>query len=326
MRRREFIWFLGSAAAAWPFAARAQLPMPVIGFMSSRSPEDSVLPLEAFRRGLKEGGFVEGTNVEMEFRWARGNYGQLPALAADLVKREVAVIVAAGGEPSALAAKSATATIPIVFGIGSDPVRLGLVESISRPGGNATGVTLLTSFMEPKRLGLLHDLAPDVTLVGVLINPNSPATLLELQHLEEAARASGERIVVARAGSDKELEAELASLIREGAGALLVTADPYFDTRRDRIVAFAQRQGLPAIYQFREYVVAGGLLSYGASITDAYYQYAAYTSKILKGAKPGDLPVIQSLKFELVINLQTAKTLGVRISDNLLSLADEVIE
>jgi putative ABC transport system substrate-binding protein len=325
MKRREFVSLLGGAAA-WPLAARAQLPMPVIGFMSARSPEDSVRPLEAFGRGLKEGGAVEGENVAIEFRWARGNYGRLPALAADLVSRQVAVIVAAGGEPSALAAKAATATIPIVFGIGGDPVKTGLVQSLNRPGGNLTGVTLLTNLMEPKRLGLLRELAPGVVLLGALINPNFPAAVRQLQQLEEAARTSGQRIVVAKASSDDDLEAGFASLVRQGAGALLVTADPYFDTRRDRIVAFAERQRLPAIYQFREYVVAGGLLSYGVSITDAYYQYGAYTSKILKGAKPADLPVIQSMKFELIINLKTAKALGVRISDNLLSLADEVIE
>jgi putative tryptophan/tyrosine transport system substrate-binding protein len=325
MKRREFVSLLGGAAA-WPLAARAQLPMPVIGFMSARSPEDSMHPLEAFGRGLKEGGAVEGENVAIEFRWARGNYGRLPALAADLVSRQVAVIVAAGGEPSALAAKAATATIPIVFGIGGDPVRTGLVQSLNRPGGNLTGVTLLTNLMEPKRLGLLRELAPGVVLLGALINPNFPAAVRQLQQLEEAARTSGHRIVVAKASSDDDLEAGFASLVRQGAGALLVTADPYFDTRRDRIVAFAERQRLPAIYQFREYVVAGGLLSYGVSITDAYYQYGAYTSKILKGAKPAELPVIQSMKFELIINLKTAKALGVRISDNLLSLADEVIE
>jgi putative tryptophan/tyrosine transport system substrate-binding protein len=324
--RRELIAALGGAAA-WPLAARAQQPaMPVIGFMSARSPEDSAHLLEAFRRGLKEGGFAENENVAIEFRWAKGDYGRLPALVADLVSRQVVVIVAAGGEPSALAAKAATVTIPIVFGIGGDPVRLGLVASLNRPGGNVTGVTLLTNLMEPKRLGLLRDLAPGVSLIGTLINPKFPAAVHQLQQLEEAARATGQRIVIAEANSDETLEAAFASLVREGAGALLVAADPYFDTRRDRIVAFAARQRLPAIYQFREYAVAGGLLSYGVSITDAYRQYGAYAAMILKGAKPADLPVHQPTKFELVINLKTAKTLGVSISDNLLSLADEVIE
>jgi putative ABC transport system substrate-binding protein len=325
MRRRDFITLLGGAAA-WPFTARAQQPMPVIGFMSARSPEDSVHLLEAFRRGLKEGGSIEGENVAIEFRWARGDYTRLPALAADLVSRQVVVIVAAGGDPSALAAKAATVTIPIVFGIGGDPVKLGLVASLNRPGGNVTGVTLLTNLMEPKRLGLLRDLAPGVSLIGTLINPKFSASVHQLEQLEEAARATGQRIVIAEASSDETLEAAFVLLVREGAGALLVAADPYFDTRRDRIVAFAARQRLPAIYQFREYAVAGGLLSYGVSITDAYRQYGAYAAMILKGAKPADLPVHQPTKFELVINLKTAKALGLKISDNLLSLADEVIE
>ena len=326
MNRREFITLLGSAAA-WPLAARAQQPaMPVIGFMSARSPEDSVHLLEAFRGGLKEGGFVENENVAIEFRWAKGDYGRLPALAAELVSRRVAVIAAVGGEPSGLAAKRATSEIPIVFGIGGDPVQLGLVASLNRPGGNVTGVTLLTKLMEPKRLGLLRDLAPGVDLIGALFNPNFQAAAVQLQQLEEAARAAGQRIVIARASSDEALEAAFASLVRDGVGALLVTADPYFDTRRDRIVAFAARQRLPAIYQFREYAVAGGLLSYGVSITDAYRQCGAYTARILKGAKPAELPVHQPTKFELVINMKTAKTLGLKISDNLLTLADEVIE
>ena len=321
--RRELLAGLGGAAAAWPLAARAQQPaMPVIGFMSARSPEDSVHVVEAFRRGLKEGGFVEGENAAIEFRWARGDYSRLPMLAADLVSRQVAVIVAAGGEPSGLAAKAATATIPIVFGIGGDPVALGLVESFSR----ATGVTLLTNLMEPKRLGLLRELAPGVPLIGVLLNPKFAPASRQLRQVEEAARSIDQRIVVANAGTDEELETAFAALTSERIGALLVTADPYFDTRREQIVTFAARQRLPAIYQFREYVMAGGLLSYGVSITDAYRNYGVYTARILKGAKPADLPVLQPTKFETVINLKTAKALGIKISDNLLSLADEVIE
>jgi len=325
--RRELLAGLGGGAAAWPLAARAQQPaMPVIGFMSARSPEDSVHVVEAFRRGLKEGGFVEGENAAIEFRWARGDYSRLPMLAADLVSRQVAVIVAAGGEPSGLAAKAATATIPIVFGIGGDPVALGLVESFSRPGSNATGVTLLTNLMEPKRLGLLRELAPGVPLIGVLLNPKFAPASRQLRQVEEAARSIDQRIVVANAGTDEELETAFAALTSERIGALLVTADPYFDTRREQIVTFAARQRLPAIYQFREYVMAGGLLSYGVSITDAYRNYGVYTARILKGAKPADLPVLQPTKFETVINLKTAKALGIKISDNLLSLADEVIE
>jgi putative ABC transport system substrate-binding protein len=324
--RREFVATL-VGATAWPLAARAQQPaMPLIGFLSSRSPEDSAHLVPVFAAGLGEGGYVEGQNLAIEFRWARGRYDLLPAMAAELVSRRVAVLTTAGGEPSALAAKRATSTIPIVFGVGGDPVALGLVESFSRPGGNATGVTLLTNLMEPKRLGLLRELAPGVPLVGVLLNPKFAPASRQLQQVEEAARSIHQRILVAKASTDEELETAFAALTSEGVGALLVTADPYFDTRRDQIVGFAARQRLPAIYQFREYAVAGGLLSYGVSITDAYRNYGVYTAKILKGAKPADLPVLQPTKFETVINLKTAKALRVNISDNLLSLADEVIE
>jgi putative ABC transport system substrate-binding protein len=324
--RRAFISLLGGAAA-WPLATRAQQPAPpVIGFMSSRSPEDSAHLVEAFRRGLKEGGIVEGQNVAIEFRWARGDYARLPALAADLVSRRVSAIAAVGGDPSNIAAKRATATIPIVFATGSDPVSAGLVDSFNRPGGNATGIVTSTNLMEPKRFGLLRELAPGAALVGVLVNPNFPAAARQTQDIEEAARAIGQRIVVAKASADDELEAAFTSFVREGIGALLVTADPYFDVQRDRIVAFATRQRLPAIYQFREFAVAGGVLSYGLSFTDVYRQVGLYTAKILNGAKPSELPVQQVTKFELIINLKTAKALGITISDNLLSLADEVIE
>jgi putative ABC transport system substrate-binding protein len=325
VKRRKFITLLGGAAA-WPLAARAQQSMPAIGFMSARSPEDSVHLLEAFRRGLKEGGFVEGQNVVIEFRWARGEYDRLPEMAADLVSRRVNVLTAVGGDPSPRAAKRATSTIPIVFGMGGDPVRDGLVESFNRPGGNVTGVTLMTNLMESKRFGLLRDLVPDTQLVGVLLNPSFAPSARQLQQIEEAARSIGQRLIVAKASTDEGLDAAFTALVRERADALLVAADPYFDTRRDRIVGFAQRQRLPAIYQFREYVLAGGLLSYGISLTDAYRQFGVYTATILKGAKPADLPVLQPTKFELVINLKTAKTLGLKISDNLLTLADEVIE
>jgi putative ABC transport system substrate-binding protein len=264
--------------------------------------------------------------VAIEFRWAGGDYDRLPALAADLVSRRVSVIAAVGGDPSPLAAKRATSTIPIVFGMGGDPVSAGLVESFNRPGGNVTGFTLLTNLMEPKRLGLLRELAPGVPLVGALVNPSFSPAARQLQQIEEAARTVGQRIVVSNAGTDAELDAAFAALVRQGIGALLVAADPFFDTRRERIVAFAAQQRLPAIYQFREYAVAGGLLSYGVSITEGYRQFGLYTASILKGAKPADLPVQQATKFEMVINLKTAKTLDVKISDNLLSLADEVIE
>ena len=323
-RRREFITLLGGAAAAWPLGGYAQEAMPVIGFMSSRSPEDSVHLLEAFRRGLKEGGFTEGENVAIEFRWARGDYSRLPTLAADLASRRVNVISALGGPPSALAAKRATSTIPIVSSFGADTP--GLVASFNRPGGNLTGFAVETDLMDPKRLGLLRDLAPGVVLFGVLVNPTYPPVARQLQQLEEAARAINQRLFIAKASTDPELDGSFASLQREGAGALLVAADPYFDTRRERIIGFAARQRLPAIYQFREYAVAGGLLSYGVSITDAYRQCGVYTAKILKGANPADLPVLTSTKFELVINLKTAKALGLSIPPDVLSLADEVIE
>jgi putative ABC transport system substrate-binding protein len=326
IRRREFIAILGGAAA-WPLAARAQQPgMPVIGFLSGRSPEESAHLLAAWRRGLAEGGFTEGQNVAIEFRWARGEYHLLSGMAADLVGRRVAVLSTVGGEVAAHAAKHATSTIPIVFSSGSDPVSAGLVKSLNRPGGNTTGVALMTTVMGPKRLGLLRELVPGAVLVGVLLNPSFPPSASQLQEIEEAAGSVGQRIAVVRASTDAEIDAAFATLTKEHADALLVGADPYFDSRREQIVGLAQRQRLPAIYQFREYAVVGGLMSYGVDIVDAYRQNGAYTAQVLKGAKPADLPVWQSAKFELVINLKTAKALGVKISDNLLSLADEVIE
>jgi putative tryptophan/tyrosine transport system substrate-binding protein len=327
VNRRKFISLLGGAAAAWPFAARAQQPaMPVVGFMSGRSPEDSVHLVAAFRQGLREGGFVERQNVAIEYRWARGDYGQLPALAAELVKLRVNVLAGVGGDPSARAAKAATSTIPVVFGMGGDPIKAGLVESLNRPGGNATGFTILTNEMEPKRLGLLHELVPGIPLFGAILNPNFPPAAGQLNDLEEAARKIGQRVVVARASNDSELDAALAALLRERVGALLVAADPYFDTRRDRIIAFAAQNRLPAMYQFREYAVAGGLISYGPSITDAYRQGGIYAARILNGAKPADLPVVQPTKFEFVINLKTAKALGFEIPPAISARADEVIE
>jgi putative ABC transport system substrate-binding protein len=326
MRRREFITLLGSAAA-WPFAARAQQPtMPVIGFMSGRSPDDSMHLVTAFRQGLSEAGFVEGQNIAIEYRWGLGQYDRMPALAADLVNRRVAVLVGVGGDISALAAKRATSTIPIVFGTGSDPIKAGMVESLSRPGGNATGYSLLTNQMEPKRLSMLHDLMPGAAVIGVLLNPNFPPAARQLQDIEEAARTIGQRLFVSKASNDVELSAAFTSLVQQQVGALLVAADPYFDTRRDQIIAFAKQNRLPAIYQFREYAVAGGLISYGPSITDMYRQAGIYTARILKGAKPADLPVVQPTKFDFVINLKTAKALGLIVPPGLLNAADEVIE
>jgi putative ABC transport system substrate-binding protein len=327
MRRREFLTLAGGAAAFAPLAVRAQQQnMPVIGFISGRSPDESADLIDAFRSGLKEGGFVEGQNVLIEFRWAHGDYTRLTSLATDLAARRVTVITAVGGEGAAVAAKHATSTIPIVFAVGSDPVGAGLVESFNRPGSNATGITTSTGLMEPKRLALLRELAPGVALVGVLLNPNFPPAARQALDIQEAAHALGQPIVIARASTDEELKAAFVSLVRAGIGALLVGADPYFDVRRDRIIGFAAQERLPAIYQFRQFAVSGGVLSYGLNFNDVYQQVGLYTAKILKGTKTVDLPVQQVTKFELVINLKTAKALGIKISDNLLSLADEVIE
>ena len=282
--------------------------------------------MAAFHEGLGEAGFVEGKNVTIEYRWALGRYDRLPALATDLVKRDVAVLVAVGGDVSAVAARQATSTIPIVFGTGSDPVDAGLVASLGRPGGNATGYSLVTNDLEPKRLGILHDLVPNAAVIGVLLNPNFPPAASQLAALENAAQVIAQRLAVFRASNDTELDASLASLVEQRVGALLVTADPYFATQRDRIVAFAAQNRLPAIYQFREYAVAGGLISYGPRITDAYRQAGLYTGQILKGAKPADLPIVLPTKYEFVINLKAAKALGLTIPSGLISFADEVVE
>src|SRR5215510_13415977 len=327
MRRRDFIKVIAaSAAAALPLAAHAQQPvMPVIGFLSARSPDDTGPVLQAFLKGLGEAGFFDGQNVTIEYRWARGEYGRLPAFAAEFVQRRVNVLVATGGEASAKAAKQATSTIPIAFVMG-DPVRAGLVESLNRPGGNATGSYVATADMEQKRLSLLHELTPGVPLIGALLNPNWPDAVRQLPALEEGARTIGRRLVVAKASNDEELNAAFALLLRQGIGALLVAADAYFDTRRDRIIAFAAQNRLPAVYHFREYAFAGGMVSYGPSITDAYRQAGIYTGRILKGEKPADLPVLQTTKFDFVINLKTAKTLGLAVPFGLLNAAGEVIE
>jgi len=327
MRRREFIALLGGTAAAWPLAARAQQPaMPVIGFMSGRAPQDSAHLVSAFRQGLAETGFVEGQTVTIEFRWANGDYDRLPALAADLVSRKVAVLVGVGGDVSALAAKKATATIPVVFGMGADPVKAGLVASFNRPGGNATGFTLLTSEMESKRLGLLREIVPAVQLIGILVNPKFPSSSQELNDLELAAKGIGQRLFVASANDDAELDAALTSLGQQRVGALLVTAAPFFDTRLERIVGFAAQNRLPAIYQFREYALAGGLISYGPNIVESYRNAGDYVGRILKGETPADLPVLQPTKYDFVINLKTAKALGLTVPPTLLAEAGEVIE
>src|SRR5262249_16770630 len=326
LKRREFIVLLGGAAA-WPLAARAQQPaMPVIGYLSSRSPDETAHLVAAFRRGLGENGFVEGQNVTIEYRWALGQYDRLPAMALELVRHPVTVLTTTGGEPSAFAAKAATSTIPIVFTVGEDPVKQGLVASYNRPGGNATGVRLLTTPAEPKRLGLLHELVPQATTIGVLLNPAYSGSASQLSDVQEVARTLNLQVHILQASTDREIESAFEAVAAEGIQALGVAGDPFFDTRREKLVALAARHAVPTIYQFREYAVAGGLMSYGVDASEAYRLVGVYTGRVLKGVKPADLPVIETVKFEFVINLRTAKSLGVTISDNLLSLADEVIE
>jgi putative ABC transport system substrate-binding protein len=325
--RRELLAALGGAAAAWSLAARAQQrTMPVIGFLSSRSPGESADLVAAFRRGLAEGGYVEGQNVALEFRWGEGRYERLTAYAAELVRRAVTVIVTAGGDPAAQAAKAATATIPIVFVSGSDPVKVGLVASLNRPGGNITGVHMLILGLGAKRLGLLHELMPAVNPVGILVNPNFADAQTQLRDVEDAAQSLGLKLVVEKAGTEFEFETAFADLARQKAGAILVIADPFFTSQRVEIAALAARYAMPAVFELREYAAAGGLMSYGPDLADGYRQGGVYAGKILKGQKPAELPVEQPTKLGLVINLKTAKALGLQIPDKLLALADEVIE
>ena len=326
LRRREFIAGLGGAVT-WLLPAWAQQPaMPVIGFLNPRSPDESAHLVAAFRRGLAENGVIEGQNVTVEYRWALGQYDRLSALAAELAHQPVAVLVSTGGEPSALAVKAATATIPIVSTFTADPVERGFVASLNRPGGNVTGISLLTATLEPKRLGLLHDLVPRVATVGVLVNPNNPAAASQVSDLQEAARNIGLQLHVLRAGTDHEIDTAFESVAQYRIPALLVTSDPFFILRRDKLVALATRHAVPAIYNIREFAMAGGLMSYGIDLSDAYRQIGVYASLILKGTKPTDLPVAQPTKFEFVINLKIAKALGLTIPAGLLSFADEVIE
>jgi putative ABC transport system substrate-binding protein len=327
MKRREFMIALGGAAGAWPFATLAQQSsLPIVGYMSSRSPGDSAPLVASFRKGLSEAGFVEGENVKIEYRWAEGHYDRLPAMAAELVRLGAVLLVTTGGEPSAFAAKAATSTIPIVFTTGGDPVKNGLVESLNRPGGNATGVSLLTTAPESKRLGLLHELVPGSKIVGVLIDPNYQEAEAQSNEVREAAGKLDERIQIALAGNDGELESAFESLVQARAEALLVCSDPFFDTRSDRIVGFATQHKMPAVYQFREYAVRGGLMSYGINLPEGYRQVGTYAGQVLKGIKPADLPIVQSIKFEFVINLKAAKALGLEVPPMLLARADEVIE
>ena len=328
MKRREFITLLGGAAAAWPFAARAQQPaMPVVGFLGAGALDNYVLYLAAFRKGLAETGFVEGQNVAIEYRWAEGQYERMAQLAADLVRRRVAVIAVPGSPPGARAAKAATSTIPIVFSVGDDPVKSGLVASISRPGGNATGINFLTGELVAKRLALLHELLPGAARVAAFINPAdaSRAEVLR-EEVEVAARTVGMQLQILNPSTNREIDAAFAALVRERADALFVGPDAFYNSRRVQLANMAARHVVPTAFAVREYVDAGGLMSYGTSFADMYREVGAYCGRILKGAKPSDLPVLQSTKFELVINAQTARMLGITVPAALLARADEVIE
>jgi putative ABC transport system substrate-binding protein len=327
MRRRDFIKAALVSASPWPFSVRAQQnTMPVIGFLSSRSPGESAGVVAAFRHGLGEAGFVEGQNVLIAFRWAEGRYDLLPALAAELVDLRVAVLFAAGGPPSALAAKAATQTIPVVFSAVTDPVRLGLVASLNKPAGNVTGMSLLTSETFAKSTQLLKELLPTASVIAYLLNPSSPTAELYAKEAPTAASALGITLRMLKARTDDELDEAFASLPKMGATGLVVPAEPFFDSHREHIVALAARHAIAVIANLREYVVAGGLISYGASLPDSYRRAAIYAGRILKGDKPADLPVMQPTKYDLVINLKTATALGLAIPPGILSIADEVIE
>jgi putative tryptophan/tyrosine transport system substrate-binding protein len=327
MKRREFILALGGAAASLPLAARAQqAAMPVIGFLHGASPSYLGQFVDALRKGLSEAGYVEGQNLAVEYRWAEGHYDRLPALASDLVDRKVAVILAMGGTDPARAAKAATSTIPIVFVSAADPVETGLVASLNRPGGNVTGVSLIAAALDEKKMGLLHELVPKTSVVAGLVNPNYPGAKTQADNIQEAASHLGVKAIALIAATDEEIDAAFASAVRQGAGAMLVSSDPFFNSRSGRFVTAAARHSIPVIYPQSEYVRGGGLISYGPDFSDGYRNSGVYVGKILKGAKPAELPVMQPTKFELVINIKTSKSLGLTVPPTLLATADEVIE
>jgi putative ABC transport system substrate-binding protein len=327
MRRRDVITLFGAAAAAaWPPAVRAQQSLPVVGFLDSGSAGTNVHLVDALRDGLKEAGFAEGERVTIEYRWAEGDYDRLPALAAELVRRQVAVIVATGGEPSARAAQAATSTIPIVFDSGRSPVELGMVTSLNRPGGNMTGVNQMVEELITKQLGFLHQIVPQAQTIAMLVNPNNPRRDPLTEKARTAAGELGGDLLVLTAGGVPDFDPAFAKLAEQRAGAFFVSPDPFFYRQRERIVALAARHAVPAVYVRREFAIAGGLMSYGTSLADTYRQVGVYAGRILDGAKPADLPVVQPTKFELVINLKTAKTLGLAIPPSVLAIADEVIE
>src|ERR1700738_3374616 len=327
MRRRDFIAALSSAAVAWPLAARAQQPaMPVIGYLSSTSSGPYAPFVAAFQEGLKETGFVAGQNVTIEYRWAEGQFDRLPELAAELVRRQVVIIAVGGGGVTALAAKDATSTIPIVFAFGTDPVKLGLVASLNRPGGNITGVSYLAVELGPKRLGLLREILPKAAAIGFLMNPGSPNTTFDLPDMEAAARTLGQQLIIANASNDLEIGTAFEALMQQRADALAIQADPFLFSRRTHLAALALRDKIPTIYFERDFAAAGRLLIYGTDFVAATPQAGIYAGRILKGEKPADLPVLQPTRFQLVINIKTAKALGLEIPPKLLALADEVIE
>jgi putative tryptophan/tyrosine transport system substrate-binding protein len=326
MKRRDFIAGLGSAAA-WPAVARAQQPgVPVVGFLNLRSASDAMHLAAAFLDGLHTQGFVERQNVTIEYGWADGQYDRLPMMAADLADRRVTVIAATGGIPSALAAKAATSTIPIVFSMDGDPVALGLVASLNRPGGNITGASVYVAGLESKRLALLHELVPKAPMIALLVNPTNPIAEDQTKDVQEAAETLRHKIMVLKANTESELEAGFSAVVAQGAKALIVAVDPFFNSRRDILVALAARNAIPAIYDHRDTVTAGGLMSYGTNFANAYRQAGVYTGRVLRGAKPADLPIDQVSKYELLINLKTAKALGLTIPETLLATADEVIQ